>query len=147
VVNLSVSLIEILSRVFFPFLNRKKDAFLKYRNLMLTVGVVLTILCLASSKLVFWYLNIKEDNAFIVLAILASGLIGYTLYNIYGVNYFIIKRQDKLVMKNTIKSSVVGFVLAFPLIYFFGISGAAINLSMARWMMGGGLFLKYYKNY
>jgi PST family polysaccharide transporter len=131
--------------VFFPFLNRKKEAFGKYKKMMLIVSVGLTMLSLVSYKLVFWYLNIKEDNAFMVLAILASGLIGYTLYNIFGVNYFIIKRQDKLVMNNTIKSSILGFVLAFPLIYYFGIIGAAINLSLARWMMGGGLYLKYIK--
>lgn len=143
VVNLCITLIEILSRVFFPFLNRKKGAFAYYKKMMLIVSVALTILTLATYKLVFWYLNISEDNAFVILAILASGLIGYTLYNIYGINYFIIKRQDKLVMNNTIKSSLVGFVLAFPLIYYFGIIGAAINLSLTRWLMGGGLYYQY----
>ena len=145
VIGLCISLIEILSRVFFPFLNRKKEAFKKYKKMMLIVSVGLTILSLVSYELVFWYLNIKEDNAFMVVAILASGLMGSTLYNIFGINYFIIKRQDKLVMNNTIKSSILGFVLAFPLIYYFGIIGAAINLSLARWMMGGGLYLKYKK--
>jgi len=143
VVRLSIVLIEVLSRVFFPFLNRRKDAFLKYKKLMLMISIGLTLLCLASYKLIFWYLNIKDDNAFVILAILAFGIIGYTIYNVYGVNYFIIRRQDKLVMKNTITSSIIGFVLAFPLIYYFGIIGAAINLSFARWLMGGGLYFKY----
>ncbi|WP_111880668.1 oligosaccharide flippase family protein [Aequorivita sp. CIP111184] len=145
IINFCVSLIEILSRVFFPFLNRKKHAFLRYKKLMLAVSIILTALCLVSYKLVFWYLNIQDDNAFTILAILALGLIGYTLYNIYGVNYFIINRQDKLVMKNTIISSMIGFVLAFPLIFYFGIIGAALNLSLSRWMMGLGLFYKYKK--
>lgn len=145
VVNLCVTLIEILSRVFFPFLNRKKEAFAFYKKMMLFVSVGLTILTLATYKLVFWYLNISEDYAFAILAILASGLIGFTLYNIFGINYFIIKRQDKLVMNNTIKSSLLGFILAFPLIYYFGIIGAAINLSLTRWFMGGGLYYHYKK--
>lgn len=143
IINLCVSLIEILSRVFFPFLNRKKQAFFKYKKLMMGVSVILTALCLFSYKLVFWYLNIQNDNAFTILAILALGLIGYTLYNIYGVNYFIINRQDNLVMKNTIFSSLIGFFLAFPLIFYFGIIGAALNLSLSRWMMGLRLFYKY----
>lgn len=145
IVNLCVTLIEILSRVFFPFLNRKRQAFKIYKKLMLTISVMLTALCLVSYKLVFWYLNIQDDNAFTILAILALGLIGYTLYNIYGVNYFMINRQDNLVMKNTIVSSLIGFVLAFPLIFYFGIIGAAVNLSLSRWMMGFGLLLKYKK--
>lgn len=145
VINICMKLLEILSRVFFPFLNRKAHAFSKYEKLMQIVSVFLTIMCLVSYKLVFWYLNIEDDDAFVILAILAFGLIGYTLYDIYGINYFIIRRQDKLVMKNTIRASLIGFILAFPLIYFFGIIGAAINLSLGRWMMGGSLMLKYYK--
>src|SRR5690606_34736918 len=131
-------LIGILSRVFFPFLNRKTRAFSKYRKMMLMVSIFLTFLCLVSYKLVFWYLNITDDDAFSVLAILAFSLIGITLYDIYGNNYFIIKRQDKLVMNNTLKASLLSFALAFPLIYYFEILGAAISLASASWMMGSG---------
>jgi PST family polysaccharide transporter len=143
VINLCVSLIEILSRVFFPFLNRKKHAFLKYRTMMLSVSILLTLICLLSYRTVFLYLNINYNNAFVILAVLAFGLLGYTLYNVYGVNYFIIRRKDKLVMKNTIYSSLIGFGLSFPLIFYFGIIGAAINLSLTRWIMGLGLLYKY----
>ncbi len=146
IVNIGVSIIEILSRVFFPFLNRKRDIFDGYRKLMLGVVSILIICILAGHKLVFWYLNITYDNAFWVLFVLTIGLAGYVLYNIYGLNYFIVHRQDKLVMKNTIITSIIGFVIAFPLVYFFGIIGTAINLSFSRWMMGGGLYFKYKKS-
>ncbi|MCS4238343.1 PST family polysaccharide transporter [Myroides gitamensis] len=146
IVNLAVTIIDVFSRVFFPFLNRKKDAFPKYRKILLAVTTVLSIGILASSKLIFWYLNIKYEHAFWVLLILVIGLIGYAFSNIFGLNYFLIKRMDKLVMKNTIRASLLGFVLAFPLITYFGIIGAAINLSFSRWMMGGGLYVKYLKN-
>lgn len=146
IVNIGVSIIEILSRVFFPFLNRKRDIFDGYRKLMLGVVSILIICILAGHKLVFWYLNITYDNAFWVLFVLTIGLAGYVLYNTYGLNYFIVHRQDKLVMKNTIITSIIGFVIAFPLVYFFGIIGTAINLSFSRWMMGGGLYFKYKKS-
>jgi PST family polysaccharide transporter len=48
-------------------------------------------------------------------------------------------------MKNTILSSLIGFVLAFPLICFFNIIGAAVNLMIARFLMGGGLTYEYFK--
>lgn len=146
IVNIGVSIIEILSRVFFPFLNRKRDIFDGYRKLMLGVVSILIICILAGHKWVFWYLNITYDNAFWVLFVLTIGLAGYVLNNIYGLNYFIVHRQDKLVMKNTIITSIIGFVIAFPLVYFFGIIGTAINLSFSRWMMGGGLYFKYKKS-
>ncbi|WP_299153169.1 oligosaccharide flippase family protein [uncultured Christiangramia sp.] len=145
ITDISRRLISIISRVFFPYLNRKAHAFSKYKKMMLMVSLFLTLFCLASYKLVFWYLNIKDDNAFSILAILAFSLIGITIYDIYGNNYFIIKRQDKLVMNNTIKASLLSFVLAFPLISYLGILGAAISLASARWLMGGGLLYKYYK--
>ena len=99
---LCLRLINILSRVFFPYLNRKSQAFSKYDKLMLIVSILLAALCLISYKLVFWYLNIEDENAFMILAILAFGLIGFALYDIYGINYFIINTQDKLVMNNTL---------------------------------------------
>jgi PST family polysaccharide transporter len=46
-------------------------------------------------------------------------------------------------MKNTILSSLIGLVLAFPLIYFFNIIGAAVNLMIARLLMGGHLWYKW----
>lgn len=145
IVDLSIALLDIISRVFFPYLNRKKEAFLNYKKLMLIVSFFMVICILATYKLVFWYLNVTYLSAFYVLLILAISVIGYVLYDIFGLNYFIIKRQDKLVMKNTITASLIGFVSAFPFIYFFGIFGAAINLCFARWMIGGRLYLKYLK--
>jgi len=144
-VNLSISIVEIFSRVFFPFLNRKKDAFNAYKKLMLSLVIGMCLVLIASHKLVFWYLNVNYKHALLILIILCIGLIGYALSNIYGLNYFIIHRKDKLVMKNTIIASLIGFLLAYPLIFHWSIIGAAINLSLSRCLMGGGLFIKYKK--
>lgn len=142
-VNLAISIIDVFSRVFFPYLNRQKGAFPKYEKLLLVISCLLSIGILVSSNLIFWFLDINYKDAFLVLFILVLGVFGYTLSNIYGLNYFLIKREDKLVMKNTLFSSLVGFVLAFPLIMYLGIIGAAINLSFVRLVMGGTLFYQY----
>ena len=146
VVNLIVALVEILSRVFFPFLNRKKEAFSWYKNMMLITISVMIIGVLIFNKLIFWYLNINYENAFWILLILAIGLFGYTLYNIFGLNYFIVHRQDKLVMKNTLIFSIIGFFITIPLIKYFTIFGSAISLSLIRCLIGSSLFLKWLKN-
>src|SRR5690606_19886018 len=108
VVNLGVTIIEILSRVFFPFLNRRKNAFPKYRNMMLILVLLMSVCILISYRFIFWYLNITDDNAFWLLLTLVLGLSGYTLANIYGLNYFVVRRQDKIVMRNTVRASVIG---------------------------------------
>ena len=143
IVDLSISLLSIVSRVFYPFLNRNRFFFPNYKKLMLVISSFLVVIILISNKLIFWFLDINDENEFSILLILVIGIIGYTLYDIFGLNYFIIKRQDKLVMKNTIRSSLIGFITAFPLIYFFGILGAAMNLTLSRFLMGGILFFKW----
>ncbi|MGM7552411.1 oligosaccharide flippase family protein [Myroides odoratimimus] len=145
VINIAITVIEVLSRVFFPFLNRKKEAFYTYKKLLMSVSLLMSIVILLGHQIIFWYLDVKYEYAFWVLLILVIGMNGYSMSNIFGLNYFIVKRQDKLVLKNTLRASVLGFLLAFPLIGYLGPIGAAINLSFSRWMMGGGLFVKYLK--
>jgi PST family polysaccharide transporter len=145
IIDLVVKFLNILSRVFFPVLNRKRNHFGKYKKLMLAVSTAFILMILLFHKLIFWYLNIDNNNAFLILSILAIGILGFAFYNVFGLNYFIIQRRDKLVMRNTIFSSLIGFLTAFPLIYYFGIIGAAINLSFSRWLMGGGLYFQYLK--
>lgn len=145
VIDIAIMVLKILSRVFYPLINRRKNIFNSYKNIMLGTGLLFTFLILIFHKLFFLYLNLDYTSSFLVLILLSIGIIGVALYDIFGLNYFIVRRQDKLVMRNTIMSSLIGFFMAFPLIYYFGIIGAAINLSIARWLMGGGLFFHYKK--
>ncbi|AFR35726.1 oligosaccharide flippase family protein [Riemerella anatipestifer] len=145
VVDMAIMLIEVISRAFFPFLNRQKHFFLKYRKMMLSLGVLMVILILLFSKLIFRCLSITYVNSFWILLTLSLGIIGIAMYNIYGTNYLIIKRKDKLVMKNTFLVSVVGFVLSFPLIYSFEIMGGALSLSFSRFFLGVGVVYLYHK--
>ncbi|MDY3351692.1 oligosaccharide flippase family protein [Riemerella anatipestifer] len=145
VVDMAIMLIGVISRAFFPFLNRQKHFFLKYRKMMLSLGVLMVILILLFSKLIFRCLSITYVNSFWILLTLSLGIIGIAMYNIYGTNYLIIKRKDKLVMKNTFLVSVVGFVLSFPLIYSFEIMGGALSLSFSRFFLGVGVVYLYHK--
>src|SRR5690606_30589747 len=83
IINLGSTLMDIVSRVFFPFISRRKDAFDKYKTLMTYVGVLLTILPIVFYKVILWYLNIQYENIFAVLTILSIGLFFLSLYNIY----------------------------------------------------------------
>ncbi|WP_286391375.1 oligosaccharide flippase family protein [Myroides marinus] len=143
VVNLLIVIIEVISRVFFPFLNRQHNAFYNFRKIMFSVYFLVGTLFVISHKAIFWYLNINYDDAFLVLSILIVGVFGYMLDDIYGLNYFIIKKKDVLVMVNTIVFSIVGMIVSYPLINRYGIIGCAITLSVTRIMMGGRLYYKF----
>jgi len=146
IIELIVTMIGVFSRVFFPVLNVKKNMFKTYRKLLLIFVLLAIVFTIIFKSFVFSFLSITMEGKTELLLILLVGVIGYTLYDIYGLNYFIVKKQDKIVMNNTIISSVVGFLLIFPLIKWFGVFGAAINISFSRWLMGGMLFIKYKKN-
>jgi len=145
-IELIVTMIGVFSRVFFPVLNVKKNMFKMYRNLILVFVAVSILSAFLLRNFIFNFLEIDIEYKTELLSILLLGVFGYALYDIYGLNYFIVKKKDKLVMKNTIFSSIIGLILSFPLVSYFGIFGAAINLSLSRCLMGGILLIKYNKD-
>ncbi|MFB6454311.1 oligosaccharide flippase family protein [Chitinophaga sp. Hz27] len=137
--------LSILSRVFFPFLNRNSGAFDKFKKLILVAGLAMCAgICLLSVPIVHIF-HLKGTQAVWMLCIMAISIVFMAMYYCYGTNYFIVKRADKLVMRNTVFASIGGFIMAFPLILLFSGIGAALNLALARGMMGIGLWWKYKK--
>lgn len=145
VIDLAVTLLNIVSRVFFPYLNKKKSAFNLYRKLMFTLTTIGVILLIINNQLIFWYLDINNSLAIWVFILLALSIFGNTAYDVFGLNYFIVRNEDKLVMKNTIMMSVTGLLITIPLIYFFNIIGASLSLLISRTLLGSGLFFKYFQ--
>jgi PST family polysaccharide transporter len=143
VVDMSITLLKTFSNVFFPFLNRRHDAFIKYKTLILSATLLMIILMIALNQKVFLFLNINWPNAFWLLTLLSLSIIGYVLYDIYGLNFLIVKRHDVAVMKNTIIMSITGFIIAFPLIYFLEILGAGLTMLITRMLLGMGVYYLY----
>lgn len=146
IVDLTIAFLTTISRVFFPFLSRNNKHFSIYRNLMLITSGVLFVSILVFSNLILAFFNISHPAAWIALLLLALGIFGFALNNIYGLNYFAIIRQDKILMRNTLSSSLIGLLLSFPFIFYYGITGTAINLTFSRFLMGGGLLMRYLKS-
>lgn len=145
VVDLALMIINVISRVFFPFINRDKKFFKVYMKFMLVFGLFVSMLPVFFSSIIHEFLNIDFHDGLLVLIILSIGVFFYVLYDVFGLNFFIVSRMDKLVMKNTILSSLIGLLTVIPLVYFFDIIGAALNLTLSRFFMGGILAYKYFK--
>lgn len=146
IVEVANRFIAIISRVFFPHLNRNFGSFNKFKKLILTVSFLFFIIIAVFSGVITRFFYIKGEQAVLTLCILALSIPLSAMYSCYGTNYFIVKRKDSLVMRNTIVASIMGFILAFPLIIAFSSIGAAINLTFARGIMGIGLWIKYKKH-
>ena len=145
-VDLITTLISVLSKSIFPFMNRKNSSFEKYRRFMLGLSTVLFILCLFGTLPFFQFLNIPFTTRYLVTyLLLITSVYGYVIYDCYGVNYLIIRNKDQIVMKNTIISSLIAFLLVVPMVYLWGCMGAALNLLIARILMGVGLMIQKHK--
>lgn len=135
--TLSNRVVGIFSRVFYPFLVRKEEKHGAYVKLMLAV----TFLIVGSLWILGpWLLSVFYTKSFegagIVLRIQLVSLFFLSLSSIYGTNYLIIQKKDRLVRNITIVSSLIGFVVAVPLIYYYHYVGAALTYTVASVCLG-----------
>lgn len=146
-VDLSQQFIGIMSRAFFPFLSRKleKHSLYKKINLVLAVGIAAALFVLAPFLINMFY-GQDFNPAVALLRILSVSIPFLALTNIYGTNYLILIKQEKSLRKVTMYVSIFGFMIAFPLVYFFDYVGAAINVCLTRVLLGVGIMLMAMKH-
>jgi PST family polysaccharide transporter len=143
IIDICIRIINTFSRVFFPYLNRRHDSFNIYLKFMISIAFIMFFTVLVFNDYIFSYIGISNANSFNILFLLSFGIIFVALYDVFGVNYFIIKRMDSVVMYNTILASMLGAFCCVPAIIYFGAIGAAFTMTIARAVMGLGMTYKY----
>lgn len=141
-VDLSQQFIGIMSRAFFPFLSRKLEKHSFYRKINLTLSIVIAAgLFMLAPLIIKLFYGEDFSKAILLLRILSVSIPFLALANIYGTNYLILIRKEKSLRKVTMCVSILGFLIAFPLVYYLDYVGAAINVSLTRTMLGLGIML------
>ena len=135
--NLGKQLLYILIRTIFPFISRKPEKHNQFALIVLVITVVVVvILYILGPWLVDFMLSDDFIESVIVLRILAISLIFVSLSNVYGLCYLIICKQERILRKITVYSSLAGFLVAWPLIYYFSYVGAALTVAFSRFLIG-----------
>lgn len=136
-------LMNVILRAFFPFLSRNVQKHHIYAMGHFALFFMSSIILFVFSE-VFIRLLFSEDflDAVWVLRILAISFWGLGLSQIYGTNYLIVIGKEKILRNITLKNSLIGFCLSFPLIYFYGYIGAALTVCITRLLLGTNIFLK-----
>lgn len=143
IVMLESVFMSVVSRVFFPFLNRNRDQFKVFAKYsLLALGTVI-LLVLLVHPILFKLFGIQDNYAFIILLILSLGIFFVGIYSVYATNYLLVYRKDKDVMKITFYSSIVGFLASYPLIYTLGVYGGALNIMISQFLLGFLAYSKY----
>lgn len=141
--EISQSFLTVISRVFYPFLSRK----ISKHNLFAKINLTLSILaCVFLFILAPYIINIFYTEEFYeainVLRILSISIVFSALINVYGINFMIIKGYEKPLRQITTVASLIGFVIAFPLIYYYSYIGAAITIVFTRCIIGTTILYK-----
>jgi len=145
VIQLLTVLNSVVSGVVFPYLIRNKDKFLYFSRFYLGAITIASILLAVLHQYIFNIIGINYDNDTKVFYILLLGLLSIVVYSVYSTNYLISRGYDRVVMKLSLVTSILGFALAFPLIKFFGILGGAFNIFICQFILGAGSYFYFKK--
>lgn len=132
-----------VSRVFFPFLSRKLEKHAFFAKIYLLIGLFSTVfLFVGAPLLIKIFFGDSFRDSVLVLRLISISFLFLTMQSVYGNNYLLIKGYEKLMRNITMFSSVIGFIMAFPLIYYFSYVGAAIVYSFSSILLGA-LYMFY----
>ena len=125
-------LLSTLSRAFYPYLSRKHEG---HRTYLLIIMSVASLMCLflfiAAPLLVNIFLSPEFAPSTAVIRIRAISFIFFAISNAYGTNYLIVRHKEKLLRQITTVCSIVGFCIAWPLVYYYDYIGASLTVTIS----------------
>lgn len=128
---------DVVSRVFFPFLSRRSDRHTVYVKLSLTLSLVMAVgLFVVAPYIVELFLSSEFANSVAVIRLLSVSLPFLALSNSYGTNYLIVHKRERLLRNITFVSSLFGLSLGLVLIPHYSYIGAAVTILTTRAILG-----------
>lgn len=146
-VEIAQSFMTVIDRIFFPFLSRKlgfHNDYAKGTLLVATVGA--TLLCLSAPFIIKIFYTEEFYQSIPILQILSVSIVSRALNSIYGTSYLVVIGKERLMRNITLTVSFIGFMTAFPLVYYFSYWGAAINIVAAQTLLGVSMMIAAKKN-
>jgi len=127
------NLLHVVSRAFFPFLSRKPQNHKSFTYIIISVSILMFVaLYMLAPWLVKIMLSPEFSDSVIVLRILALSLFALAVSTSYGSCYLIIIHRADVLRKVTVISSLIGFVIAWPMVYNLSFIGAALTVTITR---------------
>lgn len=127
-----------ISRVFYPYLARNGKKHGLYAKINISISLIMCLVLSISAPILIEILFTSEFSAAVpVLQISSLSLIFLSLRNIYGINYLILRGQERASRDIIACTSLLGFLISFPLIYLYDYIGAAIVAVFIHALQGG----------
>lgn len=129
--------INIISRSFFPVMARRIDKHTVYAKICLPISLAMSlVLFIAAPLLIKLFFTEEFMMAVVVLRIKALCVFFVALNRVYGINYLLLIGKERILRNITTICSVIGFLIMFPLVYYFDYLGAAITILVTQGVMG-----------
>lgn len=138
---ISEQFMNVVSKVFYPYLARNKNKHSAYAFINLTLSICAFVFLVISAPFIMKIFFTPEFILAVpVLQISSLSLVFLSLRNIYGVNYLILYGHERVARNIITITSVLGFFAAFPLVCYLDYIGAAlvsvtIHALQGVWMM------------
>lgn len=131
------SFFSIISRIFYPFLARRIDKHgLFFRINIFSSSVIAISLFFIAPPLIRNYFPETFDGSITVLRIISISLIFLAIDNVFGTNYLILQGYEKECRKITTISSLIGFIIAIPCVWYLSYIGVALTITFSRGLIG-----------
>lgn len=141
VVEICIHLFGVLSRAFFPYLSRNIGKHSIYMRISLYCALFCSaVIFLLAPLLVSLLFGHGFEEAVWVLRIQSANVLFYAMSDVFGKNYLALVHKERILRNITLVSSVAGFVMAFPLVYYFHHIGAAITITLSLASIGLGCY-------
>lgn len=142
-VNIFNSLLSVLSRAFFPFLSRRSEKHNVFALINLTSATLAALLLVLFAPLIVkTMLGPDFSESVKVLQVMSVSLVFLAMGNTYGTNYLIIHHQERSLRNITMLSSVIGMIIAFPLVKHYSFMGSAYVILICRGLLGISSYIK-----
>jgi len=130
-----ISINQILTSVFYPWVSRQAEKFSFIASVLICVGLAMSIISFSVSSLVVNLIfGEKMVGSIIALKILSLSPLFIAIRSAFGVNYLLARGKDKLYMSIAAISSIVSFLGGIILINLYSSVGAAIVVVVAQGM-------------
>ena len=141
-IHFGTQVLQTIERAFFPFLSRRIDKHYIFQRLNICLSAIMAFgLFIFAPLLVRLLLSPEFAESVYVLRIRAISLIFFAITNTYGKNFLIIHHKEALLRKITVYCSITGFVLAWPLVYFYGFIGASLTVTISLALLAISYYL------
>lgn len=135
--RIAYQFMSIVSRTVFPFLARRIDRHNIFQRYYILLAVCATVVLLVFAPLLIkLFYGPEFVAADVVLRIVSFAIIPLALGSVFGTNYLILIKKENLFRNITVVSSLIGFVSAFPLVYYFDYTGTACVFLFSNSLIG-----------